>query len=124
MADETGYGEPIKLSDRTSVVIAPLNVDEMIQADMFAPDGANSQALNKIYAVCSIRQIKQGADTEFNVVTPLSASVHMRALAKRLNSGELLKLQIEQGKIEEAAFSDDLKNELAALRQDASSRQL
>lgn len=122
MADESTYNEPIKLSDRTSVVIAPLNVDEMIQADCFAPNGAPAAALNKIYAICGIRKLKHAGDPDFVEVKPLSSAPIMRALAQRLNAAELLKLQIEQGKLEESSFSDELKNDLAALQQDASSR--
>ena len=105
MAEET----EVKLSNRTTVVIAPLNAVESLNADEIGGGTKSEAALNKIYAICSIRRFNG------ELVNPQKNKAEFLSVAQRLDMGEMLKLGLEFGKATSATFSDELKNELAAL---------
>ena len=104
----------VALSDRTTVVIAPLSAAETLNADEII-GGSKSEALaNKIYAICSVRKLNG------EKVHPQKNKIECMSVAGQLDLGEMLKLGIEYTKITTATFSDDLKNELAALASESS----
>jgi transcription termination factor Rho len=112
VADQADQVE-VKLSDRTTAVLAPLSAIESLNADELVGASRSPAAANKVYAICSIRQLNG------EPVNPQKNKAEFISVASRLDFGEMLKLGIEYGKITEATFSDELKNELAALSSDS-----
>jgi hypothetical protein len=99
----------IKLSDRTTVVIAPMTAAETLNADEIVGASKSEALANKVYAICSVRKFNG------EPVHPQKAKAEFLSLAQRLDFGEMLKLGLEFGKLTSDSFSAELKNDLAAL---------
>lgn len=103
----------VKLSERTTVVIAPMSALESMNVDELIGASKSEALANKMYSICSIRKLNG------EPVFPQKNKAEFIAVAGKLDFGEMLKLGLEFGKVTSSSFSDDLKKELAALASDS-----
>lgn len=101
----------VVLSDKTTVEIRDFSGEEYIDVDDRLGNTQSFLKASKIYAICSIRSIKQGAAIVASPVSPISDEMDFKRLKKMLTKQEIDKLGQAYGEVSLPLEGESLKNE-------------